>query len=282
MLSSRQALEYAQKDLLEAGCDNAHNEARWMLEELARRFDLARHESLPEIARNELTNMLQRRRQGEPLQYILGNVDFHEINLQVGSGVLIPRPETELLVELAIQLYPGSGCILDLCTGSGAIALALAHQLPDCRCIVASDISPEALHWAEINLRNLQLNNVKLLQSDLFEKLPSDALFSLITANPPYISSSEFQQLPALITKHEPGLALLAGSQGLDIIIRIIAEAPPFMLHDASIILEIGCTQAAAVQQILQQAGWRDIRIEADHAGLERFAIAKRPLKTAP
>ncbi|MDY0177091.1 MAG: peptide chain release factor N(5)-glutamine methyltransferase [Lentisphaeria bacterium] len=276
MTSSLQALQYARKNLAEANCHNADNEARWMLEELRREFSLKATGQLPEEALHKLHDMLRRRKLGEPLQYILGNTDFHDINVQVGPGVLIPRPETELLVELALQLYPGEGDILDLCTGSGAIALALAHKLPHCQCM-ASDISPAALHWACINTRSLNLKNVRLLESDLFEQLPSGSKFSLITANPPYVSNSEYQQLPKLIKEHEPALALQAGKLGLDLITRIINQAPSFMHPDAYLIMEIGSSQGEELRNILMQAKWRDPRIAPDLAGLDRFVIAKRP-----
>jgi len=275
MRTFKQAQEYAYQQLSSSGIDNAANEARWLVEQLRRDFALPIAEDiLTQPLLSRLQRWLLRRQNAEPFQYILGNVEFFSLTLLVGPGVLIPRPETELLVEEALKRYTGAGDICDLCTGSGAIALALAHALPKTQ-VVGSDISDTALSWAERNLRFLQLSNVTFCSGDLLAPLPREPRFSLLTANPPYIAPLEYAQLPALIKNHEPRLALEAADDGLAIIRRIAHEARPYLLPNATILLEIGNDQGPQVLQILATAGYRDCHLKKDYAHLNRIAIAK-------
>ncbi len=275
MHTFNQAQEYAYRQLSEHGIDNAANEARWLVEQLRSDFALpATAGTLTQPLRSRLQGWLQRRQKGEPFQYILGNVQFFSLILQVGPGVLIPRPETELLVEEALIRYSGNGDICDLCTGSGAIALALGHALPKTQ-VVGSDISDTALSWAERNLRFLQLPNVTFFSGDLLAPLPRGPRFSLLTANPPYIAPQEYARLPANIQHHEPRLALEAADAGLAIIRRIAHEARAYLLPEATVVLEIGNEQGPQVLQILAAAGYRDCQLKKDYAQLDRIAIAK-------
>jgi len=271
------ALRHAKQKLIEANCENAKQEARWMLEQLLNEDGLPINcEHIPQTTLQKLESMLERRQNGEPLQYILGNTAFHCLELLIGPGVLIPRPETEILVEEALQLYPGRGLVCDLCTGSGAIALAMAKNLPHTT-FIAGDISASALRWARLNQKKNQIDNVTFLQSNLFQALPS-TYFSLLTANPPYISKQEYQDLPKEVLEYEPKLALLSGDEGLDLLQRIICEAPAHLEPEAWILLEIGSTQGAAIYEILRRSAWRDIRIRKDYSGHDRIAIARNPL----
>lgn len=267
------ALAYAINFLVQNSCENPYNEARWIIQEL-----LADKESTSPILEQEditlLNSLLQRRIKGEPLQYVLGNVDFHCLRLSVGPGVLIPRPETEILVEEALSLYPGSGDICDLCTGSGAIALAMAKQLPNTP-FIAADISKEALFWAKLNQRDTQLKNVLFIQSDLFQNFPVGKKFSLLTANPPYVSETEYAQLPDTIKEFEPALALLADDNGLSILTRIIEDARNFLIPRAYMLLEIASSQAEEITEILKKNNYQDIRIKKDYTNRERIAIAR-------
>ncbi|NLF94199.1 MAG: peptide chain release factor N(5)-glutamine methyltransferase [Oligosphaeraceae bacterium] len=275
MRTFTEAQAYAQQSLSRLGRPNAVNEARWLIQQLRRDFALpAAEHTLTSPVLNRLQNWLQRLQADEPFQYVLGNVDFFALTLLVGPGVLIPRPETELLVEEAITAYPGTGAICDLCTGSGAVALALAHALPHTQ-VVGIDISEQALYWAERNLSFLQLANVTFFQGDLLRPLTPDMRFSLLTANPPYVAQQEYLQLPPVIRKHEPRLALEAGHDGLDIIRRIVQESRPYLLPDATLLLEIGSEQGPAVLQILSAAGYDDCRIIKDYAQLDRIAKAR-------
>jgi release factor glutamine methyltransferase len=272
------ALRHAQQKLAEANCSNANQEARWMLEQLLSEDKLPANCGLiPQRTLQKLGRMLTRRQNGEPLQYILGNSAFHCLELLVGPGVLIPRPETEILVEEALRLYSGQGMVCDLCTGSGAIPLAMAKNLPHTT-FLASDISKPALRWARLNQEKNRLANVTFFHGDLFHPFPPTAQFSLLTANPPYISNQEYEDLPPEVRDHEPGLALLGGADGLDLLRRIICEAPAHLQPEAWILLEIGSSQGEAVREMLRRAAWRDVRIRKDYAGHDRIAIARRPL----
>ena len=222
------AISEARRRLEEGGVGNAGQEAGWLVSQLLGYNPIAipcsTGAEFPPHLQTELDRRVQRRIDGEPLQYIMGDVDFHCVNLLVGPGVLIPRPETEQLVELALNRLAIDGPVLDLCTGSGAIALAIAASRPS-RTIYGTDISPEALVWAEKNSRKLKADNVTLLEGDLFQPLPPDSRFALITANPPYVSSVEYETLEPVVKEHEPQIALVAEEDGLAILHRIAEEA---------------------------------------------------------
>ena len=247
----------AVKQLLDAGIDNARNEVRWLAEN---------------VGEQEFATRLERRIKGEPLQYILGTVPFHDIQLYVGPGVLIPRPETEQLVELALSLHIPDGPICDLCTGSGAIALAMAFKLKHVN-FTGIDISEEALSWARRNKNAMALDNVIFLEGDLFAPLPEATRFAMFTANPPYVTSGEYSQLESVVKDYEPRLALEAGNEGLDIITRIIDDAPSHLLPGGGLVMEIGDKQGNAVKQLLNKAGFA-AEIKTDYAGRQRFAVA--------
>ena len=251
------AVNIAARRLQEAGIDNAANEARWLCEGAGEALFAER---------------VKRRIKGEPLQYILGTVPFHCVELYVGPGVLIPRPETEQLVEIALSLPRPSGPICDLCTGSGAIALAMAHALKDVR-FTGIDLSCEALEWAERNRTALSLENVSFLQGDLYGPLQEDDKFAMITANPPYVSPDEYSRLDSVVKDYEPRLALEAGEDGLQAIRRIIEGASRHLLPGGAIIMEIGDKQGAAVKELFSRSGI-DAEIRRDYAGKERFAVA--------
>lgn len=247
----------AVKRLLDAGIDNARNEVRWLAEN---------------ADEQEFASRLERRIKGEPLQYILGTVPFHDIQLYVGPGVLIPRPETEQLVELALAMQIPDGPICDLCTGSGAIALAMAFRLRHVA-FTGIDISAEALSWARRNKNAMALENVTFLEGDLYDPLPENARFAMITANPPYVTSSEYSQLECVVKNYEPRLALEAGRDGLDVITRIIDDAPSHLLPGGWLVMEIGDKQGDAVKRLLIKAGF-SAEIKTDYAGRQRFAVA--------
>lgn len=232
---------------------------------------------LPERELTVLRQLLRRRAAGEPLQYITGSAGFFKGELLVGPGVLIPRPETERLVEVALDRYPGAGPILDLCTGSGAIALALAGELPEAE-IVATDISPDALSWAERNRDRYAPGTgatVRFLSGDLFAPV-GDRRFALITANPPYVTDAEFAALPPEIRNHEPAGALVAGVDGLDLVRRIAEGAPSHLLPGGWLVCEIGETQAAAVTECFTAAGLCEPEIIRDYNQRDRVVAAQR------
>lgn len=211
---------------------------------------------------------------GEPVQYIVGSVQFRDIELTVTPAVLIPRPETELLAGMVVDLAPPGAVVGDICAGSGAIALAVAAERPDVT-VVASDISVEAIGVAKINLKRLGLDNVVIIQSDLFGSVDGD--FDVIVSNPPYVSSAEFADLPDNVRFHEPGVALLAGADGLDVIRRLVAGASGHLRPGGWLMLEIGESQGAAVGVIAAAAGFAAVEIISDLAGRQRFIRARWP-----
>jgi release factor glutamine methyltransferase len=252
--------------LRRAGIENADNEARWLLEETPN--------PEPGTRNPELQSRVARRCAGEPLQYILGTVDFLGLTLKIGPGVLIPRPETEYLAEIAIEIDRSDGEICDVCTGSGAIALALAAAHPDTP-VTGIDISEKALEYARKNREICELRNLRLIQSDLFTALKPAPRFSLITANPPYIAPDEFETLPADVRDYEPREALLAEDRGLAIIRRLFDQARRFLLPGGHILCEIGETQHRDVLRIMQEFGYTEPRIEKDLVDRYRIAVAR-------
>jgi release factor glutamine methyltransferase len=220
---------------------------------------------VPADAGRRFGEMVRRRLRREPVAYILGRKGFRHIEPAVDQRVLIPRPETELLVELALELRPRT--VLDVGTGSGAIALAIADELPECE-VVATDTSTEALKVARANAERLGL-----LERVRFEEgsVPEGEAFDLIVANLPYIAEGDLPSLQPEVTQWEPREALLAGPDGLDAIRAVIPQARAGVLA-----LEVGEGQADAVASLLGRAGFDAIRTRPDLAGIERIVWGSR------
>lgn len=213
---------------------------------------------------------LQRRLQGEPLAYILGEREFFGLSFKVTPATLIPRPDTELLVELALARITTAGCrVLDLGTGSGAIALAIAHVRPDAE-VIAVDASETALSVARENASRLQIRNVCFVISDWFSAL-SGQRFDLIVSNPPYIAEND-RHLAQGDLRFEPATALASGSDGLQDIRHIISEAGAHLAAGGWLMLEHGYDQAEQVRALLLKAGFKNIRSDKDLAGIERVS----------
>jgi len=215
--------------------------------------------------------LLQRRLAGEPMAHILGEREFFGLNLKVTPATLIPRPETELLVELALERLPQQNGIhvLDLGTGTGAIALAIAHARPDVA-VVAVDVSAAALAVARENAQRLELHNVSFQHSDWFSALAGQR-FDLIVSNPPYIAEAD-PHLKRGDLRFEPLDALASGPDGLDDIRHIVTRACAHILPSGWLLLEHGYDQAAAVRRILQQEGYMEVFSAHDLAGIERVS----------
>jgi release factor glutamine methyltransferase len=227
--------------------------------------------------------IILRRAANEPIQYITGEQEFYGLALRVTPEVLIPRPETEILVEAVLAEVKQAGLelkeplrILDVGTGSGAIAIALAHNLPSAR-ITAVDLSGTALEVAVENAaRHALTEQIEFLESDLLEALPSDELpFDVIVSNPPYVPAAERASLHPQVRDHEPAAALFGGADGLDIYRRLIPQARAALLPNGLLALEIGYSQKDSVAFLLN--GWNDVRFVDDLQQIARIALARRP-----
>jgi release factor glutamine methyltransferase len=229
-----------------------------------------------------LDSMVARYRTGEPLQYVLGEWDFRRLTLAVDRRVLIPRPETELVAGVAIELAARcrpTRTVADLGTGSGAIGLSLAVELPRQGTVVwITDASADAIDVARSNLAGIgpSAANVRVAQGSWFEALPDETPFDLIVSNPPYVAAGS-PDLESSVADWEPSMALLSGSDGLDDIRMIAAGAPVRLRPGGSLVLEIGADQGRAVVDILREAGLVDVEVRQDLAGRDRIAVARRP-----
>ena len=227
---------------------------------------------LTEAQQHNWDQALQRRLQGEPVAYITGHKDFFGLTLNVDARVLDPRPDTEILVEWALELLPAGQTtrVLDLGTGSGAVALALQHQRPAAQ-VTAVDASADALAVASANAQRLNLP-VKCVLSHWMDAVPGP--FELIVSNPPYVAEGD-PHLAALT--HEPLSALTSGADGLDDIRQIIAQAPSRLAPGGWLLLEHGWDQAALVQALLREAGFVQVQSRRDLGGIERCTGAVMP-----
>lgn len=218
-----------------------------------------------------IEELYRRRREGEPVAYLTGEREFYGLALAVSPAVLIPRPETELLVEMALEHMARGQRVLELGTGSGAIAIALAHARPDA-IVCAGDISEAALMVAQANAKRHQVR-VRFERSDWFSAFAGDR-FDMVLSNPPYIASGD-AHLTQGDLRHEPRHALEAGPAGLECITRIAAEAPAHMTPGAWLILEHGHDQGDACVDLLRRLGYERVSDRADLAGVPRVVAGR-------
>lgn len=283
--------------LEESGVPDALTDAELLALHAAGMERLRAYIDNPEIDRSlqsKINRLMKRRASGEPLQYIIGEVDFLGLHIRVGKGVLIPRPETEILVQEAVDTVrrqspevgssrneqspipdPRSLCILDLCTGSGCIALALAKEFPHAL-VFAADISAKAIGYARQNAEYNRIENVTFLKGSLFGPVEENMAFDLITSNPPYIMTSDIAGLQREVRDWEPVRALSGGEEGLDFYRKILSKAPGYLKEDGCILLELGFGQAEAVAEIAGNSGLKNISVKKDFAGIDRILKAEK------
>ncbi len=284
--TGRKALQWAASFLREHGLaeETALSEARVLLASVRKKSRLELALSLDEQLGQEhweqYLQALKRRAEREPLQYILGTWEFMSLELKMKPGVFIPRWDTETLAEEVIKRLQGSKkpLVLDLGTGSGALAVSIAYYLPECQ-VEAVDISSKACELAGENARILGVGErISFYLGDLFAPLPPGKRYDIIVSNPPYISEEEMTGLPEDVKK-EPVLALAGGTDGLDFYRRIGFAAPEFLKPGGSLLFEIGWQQAEDVAGILKSRGFEEIEIIRDTAGKNRVVAGRCPDK---
>ena len=265
----------------ENGFESPELEADYIASEVLhlRGFELLLHDSdeLTDLQLAQAEEFRRRRLLHEPFQYIFGWTPFRELDLKVGPGVLIPRPETEFMLDSVLKKLPRNALVCELGTGSGAIALSLAFERPDLR-VHASELSPAAMRWAELNLKTLKLPNVHLYTGSLFDPFPPDLKFDAVIANLPYIAEEERASLPANVRDYEPPEALFAPDHGCALIEQAIREAPGHLdPASAQLFFEIGETQGDRLQKFtLAQDFFTAAEILPDQYGVPRQLAARR------
>jgi release factor glutamine methyltransferase len=235
-------------------------------------------ETVPATAAAVFRARFERRRSGAPIQYITGEAEFYGLRFQVNRDVLIPRPETELLVEKTVELAPvvRRPRLLDVGTGSGAIAIALAHEWPDA-VVTAVDISAAALEVARRNaMRTGFADRIRFLQGDLLEPVAGER-FDIVVSNPPYVPEKDRESLTVEVREYEPAQALFAGADGLDVLRRLIPAAFAVLAPGGIIAIEVGYGQKADVEKLLASTGFTEIEFTKDLQGIPRVASARRP-----
>lgn len=247
----------------------------------ATEFTIALDEVVSQRMGGYVQEMVRRRLAGEPLQYVMGRWAFRHLDLLVDARVLIPRPETELVAQVAIEAARAvqpSRVVVDMGTGSGAIGLSLAHELPLAGTTVwLTDVSPDALDVARANLAGIGRNgaNVRIAAGDWFAALPAElaGTVDVLVANPPYVAEGD-DDVEDVVARHEPHIALFSGNDGLDAIRAIAAGVRHWLRPGGVLVLEIGHQQGAAVREVLAVHGLRDVQIRCDLTGRDRIAMA--------
>jgi release factor glutamine methyltransferase len=235
-------------------------------------------EPVDERALETFRKLIERRAAREPLQYLTGCQEFFKLDFEVTPDVLIPRPETELLVEFSLEVLKDNptSLIADIGTGSGCIAISLLHELPRARA-VATDISVDALQVARRNAeRHSVMDRLALTESDCFSAISRDALFSLIVSNPPYVREDEWPRLQREVREHEPRSALVSGPDGLTMIRRLLDEAPALLSDDGYFVFEFGFGQSEEIARLIDQRVWEIAAIRADLQNIPRVFVLRK------
>ncbi len=273
-MNYREAYETGKGALAAAGIEEAELDARLLLEEICGtdRNTLLVHgdRNVTEEELAQYKEMLEKRSAHIPLQQIIGRQSFMGLDFYVDENVLIPRQDTELLVEEALQELHDGMRILDMCTGSGCILLSLLKYSNDCEGIGA-DISEEALKVAERNRVQLGLENAAFIRSDLFEAV--EGKFDLLVSNPPYICSDVIDTLMPEVREHEPRQALDGSADGLHFYRRILADCRAYLKPGGMLLFEIGYDQGEAVKRLMEENGFLEVEVKKDYGGLDRVVL---------
>lgn len=281
MMSIAEALTKATQVLNNAGVPEARREAGSLLSFILgkdRTFLISHAEDqLSDDFVQRFREVVERRAAGEPLQYITGVQDFFGREFRVTPDVLIPRPETELLVEAAIELVGKEAFICDVGTGSGCIAITLLCELRNARAM-AVDKSPSALEIAKLNARNHSVGErVEFAISDCFDALDaSQHQFDMVVSNPPYVDEAMMASLQREVRDHEPWVALSPGPDGLTVVRRLMLEAPAFLKDEGHLIMEIGFDQGEAVRSLVDERVWTWRDMKPDLQNIPRIVILKK------
>ena len=273
-MNYREAFETGKGTLAAAGIEEAELDARLLLEEICGtdRNTLLVHgdRNVTEEELAQYKEMLEKRSAHIPLQQIIGRQSFMGLDFYVDENVLIPRQDTELLVEEALKELHDGMRILDMCTGSGCILLSLLKYSNDCEGIGA-DISEEALKVAERNRVQLGLENAAFIRSDLFEAV--EGKFDLLVSNPPYICSDVIDTLMPEVREHEPRQALDGSADGLHFYRRILADCGAYLKPGGMLFFEIGYDQGEAVKRLMEENGFLEVEVKKDYGGLDRVVL---------
>ena len=283
--------------LRDAGIESPDTEARFITEECSGHTggEWLEIEDVDAIPRAEarVHALTERRAAGEPLQYVLGSWAFRDLDLMVDARVLIPRPETEVVVEVALEEAVRLGLrrakargavpaapqavVADLGTGSGAIALALEHELPEVE-VWATDVSEDALAVARANLAGCGATRIRIAHGSWFEALPGElrGRLALVVSNPPYISEHEVPSLPAVVVDYEPRAALLSGPTGLEALTHLVREAAEWLGPRGTLVAELAPHQGDDMASCARAAGFDDVHVRPDLSGRDRVLVARR------
>lgn len=277
-MTYRECYEQGCRTLQAAGIEEATLDARLLLEAVCGtdRNDLLAHgeQQVMSQAEEKYLNWIRQRAEHIPLQQLTGEQDFMGLTFSVNEHVLIPRQDTEILVEEVLKELHDRMRILDMCTGSGCILLSLLHYSNDCEGL-GVDLSAEALEVAGQNVLKVltpeKAEHAHFLQSDLFEKV--EGKFEIIVSNPPYIASAEVEKLMPEVRDHEPRMALDGTEDGLHFYRRIIKEAGKHLVNSGMLFFEIGYDQGQAVSELMRAQGYREVQVVQDYAGLDRVVL---------
>ncbi|MBA3431764.1 MAG: peptide chain release factor N(5)-glutamine methyltransferase [Actinobacteria bacterium] len=261
--------------LLKAGITPARREALWVIEAVTGMSTadvFVPGEVLDEAQDHKVLELALRRADGEPLQYVTGVAGFRHLELAVGPGVFIPRPETELLVDRALARLPAGGRVADVGTGSGAIALAIAQERPDA-VVWATESSTEALAWAKKN-RDALSSEVELIECNLLDGLPAELKRALDVAvsNPPYIAWSDRPSLDREVATHEPSRGLYSGDDGMEVTARLARDALMWLRPGGWLVLEIGESHGPRAARLLERLGYEEVSVGHDLNERDRIA----------